>query len=162
MKKLNLGQAIQILANVGVIAGIIFLGVELRQNNQLMDTQLQFNRLSIATGSSTLIAENPELATALAKLDGSYLHDTGADADVDSLTPGEWNQVYGYRNRVLENLQWTFNNFTDAGIGFEEPEIEEFRRLARQPSMRIVWDLRRNELDADFAAFMEDCCIDHE
>ena len=36
MKKTDLGQAIQVLANVGVIAGIVFLAVETRQNNQLL------------------------------------------------------------------------------------------------------------------------------
>ena len=36
MKKIDLGQAIGILANVGVIAGIVFLGMELRQNNELV------------------------------------------------------------------------------------------------------------------------------
>ena len=32
MKKIDLGQTLNTLANVGVIAGIVFLGVELRQN----------------------------------------------------------------------------------------------------------------------------------
>lgn len=32
MQKMNIGQSISILANIGVIAGIIFLGYELRQN----------------------------------------------------------------------------------------------------------------------------------
>jgi len=32
MKKIDLGQTITILANIGVIAGIVFLGYELRQN----------------------------------------------------------------------------------------------------------------------------------
>ena len=36
MKKLDLGQAIQILANVGVIAGIAFLALQLQQNNRLL------------------------------------------------------------------------------------------------------------------------------
>ena len=36
MKKIDLGQAIGILANVGVTAGIVFLGMELRQNNELV------------------------------------------------------------------------------------------------------------------------------
>jgi hypothetical protein len=31
MTKINVGQAIQILANLGVIAGIVFLGIELQQ-----------------------------------------------------------------------------------------------------------------------------------
>ena len=33
MKKLDLGQTISILANLGVIAGIVFLGYEIRQNS---------------------------------------------------------------------------------------------------------------------------------
>ena len=32
MKKIDLGQSITILANLGVIAGIVFLGYEMRQN----------------------------------------------------------------------------------------------------------------------------------
>ena len=36
MKKIDLGQTITILANIGVIAGIAFLAVDLRQNNELM------------------------------------------------------------------------------------------------------------------------------
>jgi hypothetical protein len=38
MKKIDLGQAIQV-ANVGVIAGIVFLGVEIHQNNEVMGQQ---------------------------------------------------------------------------------------------------------------------------
>jgi hypothetical protein len=36
MKKIDTAQTIQILANIGVIAGIAFLGLELRQNNSLL------------------------------------------------------------------------------------------------------------------------------
>jgi len=36
MKTPNLGQTISTLANLGVIAGIIFLALELQQNNQLL------------------------------------------------------------------------------------------------------------------------------
>jgi len=36
MKKIDLGQTISIVANIGVIAGIIFLGIELQQNNKLL------------------------------------------------------------------------------------------------------------------------------
>ena len=39
MKKIDLGQTLTILANVGVIAGIAFLAVELRQNNEMMRAQ---------------------------------------------------------------------------------------------------------------------------
>jgi len=39
MKKIDLGQTITILANVGVIVGIIFLAAELRQNNRQLALQ---------------------------------------------------------------------------------------------------------------------------
>ena len=47
MKKIDLGQTITILANLGVIGGILLLAYELRQNNAFMGAQARFNRLSI-------------------------------------------------------------------------------------------------------------------
>jgi hypothetical protein len=38
MKKIDLGQALGIVANIGVIASIVFLGAELRQNNAIART----------------------------------------------------------------------------------------------------------------------------
>jgi len=43
MKKINLGQTIQILANVGVIAWIVFLAVEIRTNTES-------NRIAVEQG----------------------------------------------------------------------------------------------------------------
>ena len=39
MKKIDLGQTIQTVANLGVIAGIVFLAFELRQNNEQLEMQ---------------------------------------------------------------------------------------------------------------------------
>ncbi len=39
MKKIELGQTVSILANAGIIAGIVFLALELRQNNELIRTE---------------------------------------------------------------------------------------------------------------------------
>ena len=36
MKKVDVGRAVGILANLGVVAGIIFLAIEVGQNNELM------------------------------------------------------------------------------------------------------------------------------
>jgi hypothetical protein len=38
LKKIDLRHTIGLLANLGVIAGIVFLGLELRQNNELVVT----------------------------------------------------------------------------------------------------------------------------
>ena len=44
MKKIDLAQTLNTLANVGVIAGIIFLAFELRQNNDLLTAQARVKR----------------------------------------------------------------------------------------------------------------------
>jgi hypothetical protein len=60
MKKIDLAQTITILANVGVIAGIVFLALELNQNsNQLaLELEWQINDRIIQNNRS-LMGENP-------------------------------------------------------------------------------------------------------
>ena len=67
MKKIDLGQAITILVNMGVIAGIVFLGIELRQNNELLSAEARATRLSVRLNENQLPIENPDLANALIK-----------------------------------------------------------------------------------------------
>ena len=45
MKKIDLGQTVSILANVGVIIGIAFVGIELSQNNALLSAEARSTQL---------------------------------------------------------------------------------------------------------------------
>ena len=47
MKSETINQWMTLGANIGVIAGILFLGFELQQNNDLMESQARFNDLQI-------------------------------------------------------------------------------------------------------------------
>ena len=79
MKKIDLGQALGVLANLGVIAGIVFLGIEISQNTtsievgayQELTTQIsRINEIGtqnplpwmLATGDRTLSQLSPEEA----------------------------------------------------------------------------------------------------
>ncbi len=62
MKKLELGQTITILANVGVIAGIVFLGYELRQNNLYLKEEARYNVFQNRLSSNLLTAVDPDIA----------------------------------------------------------------------------------------------------
>ena len=60
MKKIDLGQTIRILANVGVIAGIVFLVIELNQNTQQMTVQLEWQvNQKIFENNRDLLGDNP-------------------------------------------------------------------------------------------------------
>jgi hypothetical protein len=54
MKKIEIGQTIGILANIGVIAGIVFLGYELRQNTSVA---LATASQSMANAESQLLGQ---------------------------------------------------------------------------------------------------------
>lgn len=41
----QINRWLMLAANIGVIAGIVFLAVEIQQNNELMASQARFNRL---------------------------------------------------------------------------------------------------------------------
>ncbi len=60
MKKIDLGQTIQIVASLGVIAGILFLGYEIHQNNRFLAAQaraeMAANRVSY--NDMMLVPEN--------------------------------------------------------------------------------------------------------
>ena len=47
MKKSDVGQAITVLANLGVIAGIVFLAFEQRHNNELIAAEGRINHVSL-------------------------------------------------------------------------------------------------------------------
>ncbi len=67
MKKLDLAQTVGILANVGVIAGILFLAVELQQNNQILTAQARTTRMEVRKEATNTFLENPELVRLLLK-----------------------------------------------------------------------------------------------
>lgn len=57
MKSIDLGQTITILANVGVIAGLIFLGYELHQNNEFLEQQERYTFLQNVVGFTEFSAD---------------------------------------------------------------------------------------------------------
>jgi hypothetical protein len=60
MKKIDLGQTITILANIGVIGGLVFVGLQLRQEQEIA----QSNRVQSASDSirawAELVTDNTE------------------------------------------------------------------------------------------------------
>lgn len=76
MKKLDLGQTITIVANLGVIAGIALLALELRQNNLLLRAEAISSVFETRSARQELVVNNDSLITTMAKNDrGEILTD---------------------------------------------------------------------------------------
>ena len=95
MKDRDVGQVVNILANIGVIAGLVFLAFEIRQNNELLAQQSR--SISVGQMFSTFerFIENPQLLEL-------------ADADPETLTPIEQKQrqLMGIRTLAAWEYQW--------------------------------------------------------
>jgi hypothetical protein len=68
MKKIDLGQTISILANIGVIVGIVFLALEISQSNRIAirDTRAELTERTYELQSGILLS--PEAAELMVKL----------------------------------------------------------------------------------------------
>ena len=150
MKKFDLGQTISILANLGVIAGIVFLGLELQQNNELLEAESRYALADRAVGLSMTVAENRNLALALAKL-----------MDGDSLDTAEEIQLRSYALAIFRNFEANFDelqagNLSEAGL------LDAHRGLMRNQGVPApvpwhdYWQLYRDRASPEFVYWMQE------
>lgn len=148
MKKIDLGQTISILANIGVIAGIIFLGVELHQNNEMLGAEARQSRIDRALNGRNFFG-NPEVATAIAKIQN------GEDP-----TPAEQVQVRAY---VMSYLQLWEANFDEVRRGtLDDSTVLMRQRRALHGGMingipfQHYWTEYKNGSSPEFAEWVEE------
>jgi len=72
MKKIDLGQAITILANVGVVAGIVFLVYEIRQNTAQMRADAGYSINEAVDSLNRSVYEDREFAELLLQAQESF------------------------------------------------------------------------------------------
>lgn len=156
MKKLDLGEAVGILANVGVIAGIIFLGFELRQNTSAVQAATSQGLTEFSASWLSALSTDPELAGIWLKA----LDDSSQLQGDEALRAAFYQRGQWIRMQNAFNL-WRRGSLSDADWAVNEALI------CRQPSESIsgrsakyrieTWDNHREALTEEFAAFVEEC-----
>jgi hypothetical protein len=148
MNKPELGQMIAILANVGVIAGIVFLGFELQQNNELMAAEGRINRAIQVRESWNSIVDHPELAPFFIK-----------DRNGELLSESEELLLNAFWMSTLIGMQWQFEEERyKLRLG---PMIRNFESYG---SLRRTWHgnnigaraAGKDGFDAEFVQYMEE------
>jgi len=144
MKSFDLGKFVKTLANVGVIAGIAFLAFELRQNNELMEAEARFNRVTVSTEAYNITSTNRELAEIFVKVDNN-----------ESLTEVEQRRYNASQMRFLINMEWMFRE-----MPVDSPE----RKYAERIMMSAMSNKLRRQIfldnvdrfDASFVSWVQD------
>ena len=143
MRKIDLGQSIQILANIGVMAGIVFLGIEVAQNNGYAATEIRATRYLTAIEAFTIAAENTQLLATVLK-----------DRDHETLTELEAAQLRAWWIRVLLTNQWAYS---EMAVADTSPFVEMQRFNNETYSLyRQTWEARKSYFQPDFIQFMEE------
>ena len=136
-----------LVANVGIIAGILFLALELHQNNELLEADARFNRMRVSWDGWQSLAENGDLTDLIvAAKNGETLTASGRER-VDAVTM-----------RILVAFEWTYRELSP-----ESPErayiLEGLRGLFGGGGIgadRRVWETGKSRFDRDFVQWVED------
>jgi len=140
MKKLDIGQAVSILANVGVIAGIIILAFELDQNSDLVAAQTR-NTMSQSVIENIQMNMEPRVVLAnlkLARGDALSAEDIYLLDHIANATFRLWeNTHYQYRVGLLDAEEL-------------EADMEIWRRLMDEQAFADHWENSRDTYSRPF------------
>ena len=140
MEKDRLSRLLTLGANFGVIAGILLLVYELRQNNELMGAEARYNRLIVNTENYGRMAENPEFAELWLKAVDNEEMSRSEQARIDAFL------VHAYLVR-----EWSYKELPQ-----DELPIERWRRNHAQiERYNIVWRREKSNFDPEFVKFMD-------
>jgi hypothetical protein len=148
MKKIDLGQGLGILANLGVIAGILLLVFELSQNRDMMRAQIRNELARSLPDFLSLVIDNREFADVMVQAnEGEPLSDTDA-LRVNTyleLSFRYWENVhYQYRQDLYDESEFSRHKDTMAAV------------IDGSPSMYSYWCAERLLYSVPFMEFMDE------
>ena len=146
MKKIDVGQGITILANIGVIAGILFLAVELQQNNKLLEAQARSERENVRRTAYTRYIENPQLVDAFVKANSGQ-----------SLTDQEEFVLSRANGMTIADWQFIYREYSEELLDERALPIKAWRRVFRtSPGLAELWEEEESEWDEEFVQWMNE------
>ena len=142
----SLNKWLTLTANIGVLAGILFLGFELRQNNELLTAQGRAVRAELRQASFVLMVENRDLRLALIKSQND-----------ETLTPDEKILVRTFASQAIINWQSSWLELDAGLLDLEDLSPEGWRTdFQRYQAVANQWQEMKYRLRSDFVAWMEE------
>ena len=145
MKKLDFGQSLGLVANLGVVVGIVLLLVELNQNRDMMRAQIRHDISQELIDQTTRVSDNPELAALLIQ-DGC-----GQVTSCESVDDFRIDLYWGGRFRSWESLHYQYR----AGL-YDETEFESTKigwgNILVIPNVADRWRRQRSSFSPEFVA----------
>jgi hypothetical protein len=145
MKKIEFSQTITLLANIGVIGGILLLAYELRQNNELMTAEARQIRTNMVIEAWRSIAESGDLAELRTR-----------EKNGEELGDAEIRRVDASVMAVYVMLDWTFRELSADSTEMNQVRVIQRNNFANHPEYRRVWNARKDSFHPAFVQWMDE------
>lgn len=149
MKKIDVGQTLNTLANAGVIAGIVFLVVELNQNNEFLELEANATQLQVFLDGWEQLAGDTDLVALMVK-----------DRNEQELTSAEEMQLNAFWMGYFMRREWQYGNVESRS---DQQTAAFLRAYAAYGSMRRAWEgggggsvaAGKDNFSPEFVAYIE-------
>ena len=151
--QLDGSQIVDVLANIGVIAGIVFLAVELRQNNRLLSAQARYSLRQYRSDIADTIM-SPHV------LKATHSYATGKN-----VTPAKKSAALMTALKALELWEWQHAEYVEGMLQRNSLPVDSWRLWffgkGQSPvPFQEIWELRKDVLDPEFVRFFQESVID--
>ncbi len=160
MDRDKLNKWLTLTANLAVVAGIVFLAFELRQNNELLKAEIRTIRHNVRAADYLLPVEHEQYANALIK-----------KRHGDPLTEYERLILNRTIATTLYNYQYVFTEYRLGRIEESSLPLDEWRAEldgeissdpGYWPDLREYWERRKNlDYDPAFVKWMDENIVGH-
>jgi len=152
MKKIDVGQAAGILANLGVIAGIVFLAVEIGQNNELMRAAARDAQNERIQDYVEQVYMVPGLAEIIVKANNR-----------ESLTEVEELKLFNRQLRLLRGFEVQFREYMEGAVDSLPKNWKGhfYEGQNRNPPLIDAWEEAKTALRPEFVQHIEENVINH-
>lgn len=135
----NVNRWLTLLANLGVIAGIVFLAFELRQNNQLLVAQSSYAQFNVEQQRRLMQMQESEIAV----------------KPRESLTDAERLRRLLLYNNMLDSFVWQYREYQAGRLPENFIDLRIWRDVWNVRGLREQFDEDRQRLDPEFVNFIE-------
>ena len=147
MKLDNANRWITLVANVGVIAGIIFLAFEIRQNNELLTVQASYTQFNMVRERRTRLIENV----------GGLADLVTRQTNGEELSETELMRLLLNWLDIVDSWEWQYRENQAGRLPDDVLNIEDWQILLRlYPALREQYERTKPRRDQDFLRFMEE------
>lgn len=147
--EVDLGQIVALGANVGVIAGLVFLALEVRQNNKFLAAQARYSLRQYRSD----VADSLMLPHVI---DATHKWARG-----ESLTPEERSTGLMVAIKIVELWEWQYGEHAAGMLQKNELPVGAWRLWFHDQGpfpvpVKEIYEMRKAVLNAEFVRFFEE------